>query len=134
MSRQAEMAKSTRRNSRASLLLAGDFAKLWSMKRTLLYGVLGLLVGAILSVCALVSVVSQTGYAHASPGSALLVYVSYWPLLVIGWDARELFVSFWVIALNILAWGLVGLLFGIVAKAFVAAQRRRKMGQCSKPV
>ena len=98
------------------------------MKRTLLYGVLGLLIGGILSVCALLSVISETGYAHASHGSALLVYVSYWPLLVIGWDTRELLASFWVIALNILAWGLAGLLFGIVGKVFAAAQRRRKMG------
>ena len=43
------------------------------------------------SVVARILVVSQSGYAAASRVCSILVYVAFWPLLIIGYDMRYVF-------------------------------------------
>src|SRR5713101_8130666 len=59
------------------------------------------LLGGILSIAALVIVISQSGYGQPSAVCTVLVYLAYWPVLLVGWSAHELFVSFWVIPMNV---------------------------------
>jgi len=75
------------------------------------------LLGGILSIAALVIVISQSGYGQPSAVCTVLVYLAYWPVLLVGWSAHELFVSFWVIPMNVVAWGLAGLLLGMIRQA-----------------
>ncbi len=70
------------------------------------------LIGGALSVIALIVVVLQSGYAHPSPICTVLVYVSYWPMFLMGWHPENLFVSFKVLPINLFGWILVGLLLG----------------------
>ena len=78
------------------------------------YALLAALLGGILSIAALIIVISQSGYGQPSTVCIVLVYLAYWPVLLVGWSAHELFVSFWVILMNVVAWGLAGLLVGMI--------------------
>ena len=72
------------------------------------------LAGAILSMIALIVVVSQSGYGRPSLVSTILVYLAYWPMLLMGWRTHNLFVSFFVLPANVIGWSLVGFLFGLL--------------------
>jgi hypothetical protein len=72
------------------------------------------LIGAILSMIALIVVVSQSGYGRPSLVCSILVYVAYWPMLLMGWSTQNLFVSFVVLPANVIGWSLVGFLFGLL--------------------
>src|ERR1700730_18155432 len=87
----------------SGFFLESDYTRIWPMKRAVRYAVGGCVIGAVLSVTALILVIAQSRYAHASPTCALLVHIAYWPVLIVGWDARELFASSAVILVNILA-------------------------------
>lgn len=82
------------------------------LKRAGRYCIYGALVGGILSVIALILVVSQSGYAQPSAISTIVVYVAYWPMLLMGWSTHSLFVSFWVLPANVIVWSLTGFLVG----------------------
>jgi hypothetical protein len=72
------------------------------------------LAGAILSMIALIVVVSQSGYGRPSLVCTILVYLAYWPMLLTGWSTHNLFVSFLVLPANVIGWSLVGFLFGLL--------------------
>jgi hypothetical protein len=72
------------------------------------YTIAATVVGAVLSIVALVFVIAESGYDHASVLCAVLVYVAYWPLLLIGKNAHDLFLSFWVIPINVSVWAVIG--------------------------
>ena len=74
------------------------------------------LVGAVLSMIALIMVVSQSGYDRPSLVATILIYLSYWPMLLVGWSTHNLFVSFWILPINLIGWSVVGLVFGLVQK------------------
>ena len=98
------------------------------MRILLRSGIIGFLIGVILSVAALIMVILESGYAHASRACTSLVYVAYWPVMIAGWDTRDIFVSFWIIPINILGWTVVVYLFGIVTQV-VAKNRAAKAKQ-----
>ena|ERR1700680_1935892 len=81
------------------------------------YALVAALLGGVLSIAALIIVISQSGYGEPSTACTVLVYLAYWPVLLVGWSAHELFVSFWVILMNVVAWGLAGLLVGMIRQA-----------------
>lgn len=81
------------------------------------------LLGGVLSIAAPIIVISQSGYGEPSTVCTVLVYLAYWPVLLVGWSAHELFVSFWVIPMNVVFWGLAGLLLGVIGQAL---SRRNK--------
>ena len=81
------------------------------------YTIAATIVGAALSVIALVFVIAETGYDHASGLCAVLVYVAYWPMLLIGQSAHDLFLSFWVIPINVGAWAVVGFCASMIRRA-----------------
>src|SRR2546421_7352462 len=110
---------------RAVILVEGEPSRDWSMKLLLRCGTIGLLVGVILGVASLIVVILESGYAHASRVCALFVYIAYWPVIIIGWDMHDLFVSFWVIPANVLGWTIVAYLSGIVTQA-IAKNRTAK--------
>lgn len=70
-------------------------------------------IGVVLSMIALIMVVSQSGHSQPSVVSAFFTYVAYWPLLLVGWSTHNLFVSFWVIPINVIGWCLIGFVFGL---------------------
>ena len=74
------------------------------------------LAGATLSIIALIVAVSQSGFGRPSLICAILVYLAYWPLLLTGWSTHNLFVSFWVLPVNVIGWSLVGFLYGLLRK------------------
>ncbi len=75
-------------------------------------GIYLILFGALLSIIALIVVVSESGNAQASTLCTVLVYVGYWPMLVMGWNVQNLFTSFWLLPVNLIGWGLIGLIAG----------------------
>jgi hypothetical protein len=78
------------------------------------YGRYAALLGAIFSIAALIVVVSQSGSERPSLVCTILVYVGYWPMLLMGRTLQELFVSFWLIPMNVICWGIVGCLLGLL--------------------
>ena len=72
------------------------------------------LLGAVLSMLALIVVVSQSGYDSPSLLSTFLVCLAYWPMLLAGWSTHDLLASFWNIPINVLGWSLLGLLLGLI--------------------
>lgn len=76
------------------------------------YALYAALLGAVLSVITLVVIVLQSGYNQPSLFATILVYLSYWPMLLVGWSAHNLFVSFVVLPLNLIGWILVGFVLG----------------------
>lgn len=86
-------------------------------KSAVRYAVVTSLLGAGLSIAGLIIVISQSGYGWPSVLCVVLVYLGYWPVLLIGWSPHDLFVSFWVIPVNVAAWSLVGLLLGWTRQA-----------------
>ena len=75
------------------------------------------LIGALLSIIALIVVISQSGYGRPSLVSTFLVDVAYWPMLLTGWSTHNLFVSFWLLPVNIIGWSLVGFFYGLLRTA-----------------
>ena len=71
-------------------------------------------VAALLSIAALGIVVLESGYAQASKLCVAVVYLAYWPVLLLGVDAHLMFRSFWVVVLNVVAWGLLGVIVGLL--------------------
>lgn len=76
------------------------------------YGLYAALLGAVLSVIALIVVVSQSGFSQSSVFATILVYVAYWPMFLMGWNADNLFVSFAALPVNLVGWVLVGFVLG----------------------
>ena len=72
------------------------------------------LVGAVLSMLALIVVVSQSGYDSPSLVSTFLVCLAYWPMLLAGWSTHDLVASFWNILINVIGWSLCGFLLGLI--------------------
>jgi hypothetical protein len=70
------------------------------------------LLGALLSVTALIGVISQSGDPKASMFCTVLVYLGYWPMLATGWSTHNLFASFWLLPVNLIGWSVVGLVVG----------------------
>ena len=70
------------------------------------------LLGTLLSVIGLIVVISQSGQAKASVLCTILVYLGYWPMLMMGWKTQNLFTSFWLLPVNLIGWSLIGLLIG----------------------
>ena len=85
------------------------------------YTIAATIIGAVLSVVALVFVIAESGYGHASGLCALLVYVAYWPMLLFGQSAHDLFLSFWVIPINVGAWAVTGFCASMVRR-FIARE------------
>lgn len=81
------------------------------------YTIAATIVGAVLSVVALIFVIAESGYDHASVLCTVLVYVAYWPMLLIGQSAHDLFLSFWVIPINVGAWAVTGFCASIIRRA-----------------
>ena len=80
------------------------------------YAVYGAIVGAVLSIAALIVVVLESGYAHASFACTILVYVAFWPALIFGSNLSNLFVSFWTIPANIIVWALLAFIIGAIKR------------------
>ena len=76
-----------------------------------------IVLGALLSIIALIVVISQSGFGRPSLVCTILVYLAYWPMLLTGWSTHSLFVSFWVLPVNLIGWGLVGFLYGALRTA-----------------
>jgi hypothetical protein len=74
-------------------------------------------IGALLSIIALIVVISQSGLGRPSLVCTILVYLAYWPMLLTGWSTHNLFVSFWVLPANLIGWSLVGFLYGLLRTA-----------------
>ena len=74
-------------------------------------------IGALLSIIALIVVISQSGFGRPSLVCAILVYLAYWPMLLTGWSTHNLFVSFWVLPANLIGWSLVGFFYGLLRPA-----------------
>jgi len=70
------------------------------------------LAGALVSIIALIVVISQSGYGRPSLVCTILVDVAYWPMLLTGWSRHNLFVSFWLLPANLIGWSLIGFLYG----------------------
>ena len=68
--------------------------------------------GVILSIFAIVMVISESGEGHASMSCNAAVYVAYWPSLLLGVDKNKLFLSLWHLVINSIGWATVGLAFG----------------------
>jgi hypothetical protein len=88
-----------------------------STRSALLSAVMAGLTGGILSIVALVVVISQSGYAEPSNMSIVLTYLAYWPMLLIGIKPHNLFVSFWLVPANIAAWSIIGSLVALIRTA-----------------
>jgi hypothetical protein len=73
-------------------------------------------IAALLSIVALVFVVLQSGYAQPSALCIIAVYLAYWPVLLLGWSAHDMFTSFSVIPINIFLWGIVGALLMLIRR------------------
>jgi hypothetical protein len=83
------------------------------------YIIAATIVGAVLSALAFIFVIAESGYGHASVLCTVLVYVAYWPMLLIGQNAHDLFLSFWVIPINIGAWAVIGFCASMIRR-FIA--------------
>ena len=87
------------------------------LKAAGLYCTYTTLFGAILSIIALIVVISQSGFGRPSLVCTVLVYLAYWPMLLTGWGTHNLFVSFWVLPANLIGWSLVGFFYGLLRTA-----------------
>lgn len=85
-------------------------------KFALTYSLAVAAIAALLSVVALVFVVLQSGHAQPSRFCIVLVYLAYWPVLLSGWNAAEMFTSFLVIPINIFLWSIVGGLLALTKR------------------
>jgi hypothetical protein len=72
------------------------------------------LFGALISVSALIVVILKSGEGKASMLCTILVYVGYWPMLAMGWSLQNLFASLWILPANLIGWGVVGFVFGVL--------------------
>lgn len=88
------------------------------LKSVLIYSFAAALISATLSIIALVLVVSQSGYAQPSALCITLVYLAYWPVLLLGWSAHDMFTSFSVIPINIFLWAIIGGLLSLSRRIF----------------
>ena len=80
---------------------------------TLGFGVLSLL----LSVFASFVVLSQSGYARATPFCVASVYIAFWPSLLLGFDRGYMFFALIPFVVNCIGWALVGCVLGLFARA-----------------
>ena len=71
-------------------------------------------VSAFLTVVATIMVISQSGYASATPLCAAAVYVAFWPSYLIRLDSHYLFVALVPFAVNCIGWALLGFVLGVV--------------------
>lgn len=78
--------------------------------------VYAIVIGGILSMMALIVAISQSGFGKASAIGAILVYLAYWPMLLIGWSHESLFVSFWLLPMNLIGWAASGFVVGLLPK------------------
>lgn len=88
------------------------------LKSVLMYFFATASIAVLLSITALVFVILQSGYAQPSALCVMLVYLAYWPVLLLGWDAHDMFTSFSVIPINIFLWGIIGGLLSLSRRIF----------------
>jgi hypothetical protein len=67
---------------------------------------------AFLTVAATLLVISQSGYASATPLCVASVNIAFWPSYVAHLDKHHLFVAFWPFFINCVGWALVGFVLG----------------------
>jgi ABC-type proline/glycine betaine transport system permease subunit len=73
-------------------------------------------VATLLGVATMGFVVLQSGNARASTFCIAAVYLTYWPMLLLGFDVHNMFTSLPVVGLNAVAWGAIGLIIALLRK------------------
>lgn len=73
---------------------------------------------AVMSACltgfATIIVISQSGYASATPLCAVAVYIAFWPSYLVGLDPHYLFVRLVPFLVNCAGWALLGFILGVL--------------------
>jgi hypothetical protein len=85
-------------------------------KRGKIFSIYAAIASSVMSIIALVFVVSQSGYASASRLCTALVYAAFWPVLLTGYDMRFVFRTLWIIPVNIAIWATIAFLLGCVIR------------------
>jgi hypothetical protein len=85
-------------------------------KRGKIFSIYAALASSVMSIVALVFVVSQSGYASASRMCNAFMCAAFWPVLLTGYDMRFVFRTLWIIPVNIAAWATIAFLLGCVIR------------------